>query len=119
MIQHRQRNKILSIKDQDGERIIEHEGIEQVLKDYHEDILKEPQVDRSEAIKVICSTIPRLVTEDQNKALMRASNLEEIEEIVKSMKKGTVPGPDGFTIEFYQAGWYFLGKEILELIEES
>eukprot|EP00253_Pinus_taeda_P016827 PITA_16827 len=50
---------------------------------------------------------------------MRAANLEEIEEIVKSMKKGTAPGPDGFTIEFFQAGWHFLGREILELIEES
>jgi len=50
---------------------------------------------------------------------MRAANLEEVEQIVMNMKKGTTPGPDGYTIEFYQAGWHFLGKEILELIEES
>eukprot|EP00253_Pinus_taeda_P033781 PITA_33781 len=71
------------------------------------------------AIQEIFSAIPRLVTEDQNKALMRAATLEEIEEIVKAMKKGTAPGPDGFTVDFFQAGWYFLGKEILELVEES
>eukprot|EP00253_Pinus_taeda_P024757 PITA_24757 len=119
MIQHRQRNRILSIKDQNGVRVLEQEGIEQVLVDHHKDILAEPSVDRAEAIKKICSAIPRLVTEDQNNALMRAANLEEVEEIVKSMKKGTAPGPDGFTIEFFQACWHFLGREILELIEES
>ena len=42
MIQHRQRNRILSIRDKNGERIIEQEGIEQVLMEYHKDILTEP-----------------------------------------------------------------------------
>eukprot|EP00253_Pinus_taeda_P019007 PITA_19007 len=50
---------------------------------------------------------------------MIAATLEEIEETVKAMKKGTAPGPDGFTVDFFQAGWHFLGKEILELVEES
>eukprot|EP00253_Pinus_taeda_P032662 PITA_32662 len=50
---------------------------------------------------------------------MRATSLDEVEEVVLSMKKGTAPGPDGFTVDFYQAGWHFMGKEIQELIEES
>eukprot|EP00253_Pinus_taeda_P010995 PITA_10995 len=50
---------------------------------------------------------------------MRAATMEEVEEVVMNMKKGKAPGPDGFTIEFYQAGWHFLGQEILETVEES
>eukprot|EP00253_Pinus_taeda_P023411 PITA_23411 len=50
---------------------------------------------------------------------MRAASLDEVEEVVMSMNKGTAPGPDGFTVDFYQAGWHFMGKEIMELIEES
>eukprot|EP00253_Pinus_taeda_P023228 PITA_23228 len=119
MIKHRQRNKILSIKDKNGNRVVEQAEIEQVLIDHHKEILREPQADRIHAIQDICSAIPRLVTEDQNKALMRAATLEEIEETVKAMKKGTAPGPDGFTVDFFQVGWHFLGKEILELVEES
>eukprot|EP00253_Pinus_taeda_P026164 PITA_26164 len=119
MIKHRQRNKILSIKDKNGNRVVEQAEIEQVLIDHHKGILSEPQAHRMQAIQEICSAIPRLVTEDQNKALMRAVTLEEIEETVKAMKKGTAPGPDGFTVDFFQAGWHFLGKEILELVEES
>eukprot|EP00253_Pinus_taeda_P021647 PITA_21647 len=119
MIKHRQRNMILSIKDKNGNRVVEQAEIEQALMDHHKEILSEPQADRMHAIQEICSAIPRLVTEDQNKALMRAATLEEIEETVKAMKKGTAPGPDGFTVDFFQEGWHFLGKEILELVEES
>eukprot|EP00253_Pinus_taeda_P008610 PITA_08610 len=119
MVHHRQRNRIFSIKNENGERIVEQEGIERLLMDYHKGILTEHQLDRSEAIRQICRVIPRMVTEDENKALMRAASLDEVEEVVMSMKKGTAPGPDGFTVDFYQAGWHFLGKEILDLVEES
>eukprot|EP00253_Pinus_taeda_P017577 PITA_17577 len=50
---------------------------------------------------------------------MHAATIEEVEEVVLNMKKGKAPGPDGFTVEFYQAGWHFLGQEILEVVEES
>eukprot|EP00253_Pinus_taeda_P004365 PITA_04365 len=119
MIKHRQGNMILSIKNKNGERVVEQNEIEQVLMEHHKEILAEPQVDRMRAIQEICSVIPSLVTEDQNKALMQAVTLEELEEVVKAMKKGTAPGPDGFTVDFYQAGWHFLGKEILDLVEQS
>jgi len=71
--------------------------MEQVLVEYHRDVLTEPRVNRDEAIGRICNEIPKMVTEDQNKALMRAATLEEVEEIVKGMKKNKAPGPDGFT----------------------
>lgn len=45
--------------------------------------------------------------------------MEEVEEIVKGMKKNKAPGPDGFTAEFYQTGWKFLGQDILDVVEES
>eukprot|EP00253_Pinus_taeda_P003073 PITA_03073 len=109
----------LSIKDKNGNRVVEQAEIEQVLIDHHKEILREPQADRIHEIQEIFSAIPHLVTDDQNKALMRAATLEEIEETVKAMKKGTAPGPYGFTVDFFQAGWHFLGKEILELLEES
>eukprot|EP00253_Pinus_taeda_P002612 PITA_02612 len=82
-------------------------------------ILTESQEARGEAIDHICKEIPKLITTEQNKALMRAPTMEEVEEIVMNMKKGKAPGPDGFTVEFYKAGWHFLGQEILEVVEES
>eukprot|EP00253_Pinus_taeda_P028344 PITA_28344 len=119
MIQNRQRNRIFSIKNAEGERVIEQGGIEKALVEYHKEILTEPQEARGEAIDHICKEIPKLITMEQNKALMRAATMEEVEEVVMNMKKGKAPRPDGFTVEFYQAGWHFLGQEILEVVEES
>eukprot|EP00253_Pinus_taeda_P012558 PITA_12558 len=119
MIQNRQRNQILSIKNEEGEWVIEQEGIERVLVEYHKGILTETQDDRGEAIEKICKEIPKLIIAEQNKSLMRAATMEEVEEVVMNMKKGKAPGPDGFTSEFYQAGWNFLGQEVLEAVEES
>eukprot|EP00253_Pinus_taeda_P028277 PITA_28277 len=119
MIQNRQRNQIFSIKTEEGEQVVEQEGIERVLVEYHKGILTETQDDRGEAIEQICKEIPKLVTTEQNKALMRAAMMEEVEEVVMNMKKGKAPRPDGFTVEFYQAGWNFMGQEVLEAVDES
>lgn len=110
MLQHRQRNIIFSILNSEWKRVTKHEEMEQVLVDYHKEMLTEPRVNRNEAIEIICNEIPKMVADDQNKALMRAATLEEVEEIVKGMKKNKAPGPDGFTPKFYQASWHFLGQ---------
>eukprot|EP00253_Pinus_taeda_P023556 PITA_23556 len=60
---------------------------------------------RTEAIGRISKEIPKMVTRDQNLALMRAATLEEVEEVVKGLKRNKAIGPDGFTAEFYQASW--------------
>lgn len=50
---------------------------------------------------------------------MREATIEEVEEVVKGLKKNMALGPDGFTTEFYQAAWKFIGNDILEVVEES
>jgi hypothetical protein len=50
---------------------------------------------------------------------MRPTSFEEVEEIVKSMASRKSPGPDDFTVDFYQAGWAVLGQDIWEVVEES
>ena len=61
-------------------------------------------MNREESIGTICNEIPRMITTDQNLALMRAENLEEVEDTVKGMKRNKYPGPDRFMVEFYQEG---------------
>ena len=78
--------------------------MEQILVNHFKDLLTEPQEDQIEAIGRICNEIPSMITRDQNLALMRVATLEEVEEIVKGMKKNKAPGLDGFTMEFYQEG---------------
>ena len=82
--------------------------MEKLLVDYFKGILTKPNVRREEEITNVCQYIPKKVTRDQNLALLRVITKEEVEEIVKKMAKNKAPGPDGFTIEFYQASWSFM-----------
>eukprot|EP00253_Pinus_taeda_P032182 PITA_32182 len=60
-----------------------------------------------------------MITRDQNLTLMRVTTIEELEEVVKGLKKNKATEPDGFTTEFYQAAWKFIANGILEVVEES
>eukprot|EP00253_Pinus_taeda_P008881 PITA_08881 len=119
MVQHRQRNRIFSIKNQEGQRVLQHEEIEKVLVNHFKDILREPKTNRSYAIAKISREIPNVVTRDQNLALMRKITMEEVEDIVRNIKRNKAPGLDGYTIEFFQAEWKFLAAEVLEVVEEA
>eukprot|EP00253_Pinus_taeda_P021717 PITA_21717 len=45
--------------------------------------------------------------------------MEEVEDIVRNMKRNKARGPDGYTVEFFQVGWHFLAAEVLEVVEEA
>ena len=51
--------------------------------------------------------------------LMRTIEREEVEEVVLQMEKGKAPGPDGFTIDFFQSCWDLVKEKIWEVVEES
>jgi hypothetical protein len=61
------------------------------------------EVDRGEDIKAITRHIPKLVTPEHNIMLMRHIEQMEVKEAVFQMEKGKAPGPDGFTIDFFQS----------------
>lgn len=48
---------------------------------------------------------------------MREMSLAEVEEVVRDLKSNEAPGLNGFTSEFFKAGWKFLGDNIHELVE--
>jgi hypothetical protein len=70
-ITHRNHNIILKIRDEEGKELESHKEIEKSLVQHFQDIAKEPEVDRSEAIQRILRHIPRLVTEEHNQNLRK------------------------------------------------
>eukprot|EP00253_Pinus_taeda_P030366 PITA_30366 len=82
-------------------------------------IAQKLDIDREEDIKDLLTSIPKLITKDQNKALNRSITLEEVEEAVKDMPNGKAPGPNGFTIDFYKACWEIIKTEVWEVVEDS
>jgi len=100
-IQHRNQNRILSLKNEEGQTLEDHQDIEGELCNYFQEVLSEPGGDRNEAIGQITQNIPHLITPAFNKLLMRTVELREVEEAVNQMAEGTAPGPDGFTVTFF------------------
>lgn len=82
-------------------------------------LLTEPNISREENINKITQHILNLVSRDQNMALLREISKADVEEIIKNMVKNKAPGPDGYTVEFVQATWSFMGEDIVKIVEES
>jgi hypothetical protein len=60
-----------------------------------------------------------MINENHNEALMRPVAMEDVEQVIWEMPKGNSPGPDGFTVEFYQACWLVVKNEVWEAVEDS
>lgn len=73
---------------------------------------EEPTINRAEAIGSITKKIPRLITEDHNTLLLKPVSLQEVENAVNQLKVGKVPGPDGFTANFFQHFWELIKWEV-------
>eukprot|EP00253_Pinus_taeda_P035656 PITA_35656 len=118
-IDYRNANKILELKNNNGEILRNHNDISMLLSNHFDDIAQEPTVNREAAIQEITIAIPRLITEEQNWSLRKKITMEEVEEAVRSMPNDKAPGPDGFTINFYKACWEIVKNDIWEIVEDS
>jgi hypothetical protein len=119
MIQRRHQNIIISLKDQQGNKLSNHQDIQSELLQYYITLMQEPQLNRKEAIRKITQHIPKMINENHNEALMRPVTMEEVEQVIWEMPKGKSPGPDGFTVDFYQACWLVIKNEVWEVVEDS
>lgn len=45
--------------------------------------------------------------------------LEEVRKVLGSLAKEKIPGPNGWTVEFFQHFFEFMGEDILRAVEES
>eukprot|EP00253_Pinus_taeda_P003585 PITA_03585 len=116
---YRSANRILELKNSEGEILRNHNEISALLSDHFGRIVHEPEINREEAIKEITNAIPKSITEEKNWALRRTITMEEVEEAVRSMPSDKAPGPDGFTINFYKACWNIVKQDIWEIVEYS
>jgi hypothetical protein len=86
---------------------------------YYISLMHEPQQHRNGAIKKITHLIPKILNEDHNEALMRQITMEGVEQAIWEMPKVKSPGPNGFTMDLYQACWPVIKNEVLEVVEDS
>jgi hypothetical protein len=59
------------------------------------------------------------VSAEENLALDLTFSLEELDEVLLSMKMDTAPGPDGLPVTFFKRFWGTLRAPILQLLNDS
>jgi hypothetical protein len=60
-----------------------------------------------------------MVTEEDNHILEKPCSLEDIQNILKGFTKDKIPGPDGWTVEFFLHYFELVGGDLLGMVEES
>lgn len=97
-------NSIGSIRDSDGKRHFDKNGISSVFVSFYESLYKSENTSTEEDLKKYFSQIklPKL-TKTQQEILGRPIDEKEILTALSLMNSGKAPGPDGLPVEWYKA----------------
>ena len=87
--------------------------------DFFHNIFKEPEGFPIQEILEVLGFFPRMITEQMNEELTKEISNEEINYTLHSFQKGKIPGPDGFTLEFFLGFYDMMKNDILEVVRES
>ena len=88
-----QRNKISTLKREDGSVAVQQEELEEVALDFYKQLFSAQ--DELEP-NLILEHVPSKITEEMNERLMRPFVTDEVERALQMMKASKAPGPDGF-----------------------
>ena len=112
-------NNIAFLNNNQGDRLEVHEDIENKLREYFQNILREPEGNRNQAIQSITQHIPKIITGDHNFMLLQPVTLHAVEQAMAQLKDGKAPGPHGFMTNFFHSFWEKIKLEVWALVEES
>ena len=111
-------NTIWHLKDQDGTHKHTFEGMPRIGKKYFQELYKAENKATIEEVIRMTQYFPSFANEEDNIMLMEEVTIEKLKGVMISFQKDKIPGPDGWNIEFFLGFFYFLGHDILRLVEE-
>ena len=76
--------------------------MEIIIRDYYKQLYAHKLVNLEEMDKFLDTCILPILNQEEVKTLNRPITRSEVETGVKSLPPKKSPGPDGFTVEFYQ-----------------
>lgn len=102
VIQRRQRNQLLRLKDDNGDWATSEGDINQLLQGYFSNLF---QGNGSRNMEDVLASIPQVITPSMNSSLTTTVSDAEIERAVFQLGALKAPGPDGYPGFFYQTYW--------------
>ncbi|KAI9077346.1 hypothetical protein K1719_040659 [Acacia pycnantha] len=115
VIQRRQRNKILRLKDEGGVWLEEREEINCTFDAYYRKLFHSVG---SRPMEQALAYVDRVVTDEENSNLKRPVSNLEIEEAVFQLGANKALGPDGYTALFYQSAWKEVANEVCGMVKD-
>lgn len=114
MIQRRQRNQLIKLKNGNGDWLTEEEDINFHLKDYfHSLFLSNESRNMENALSVVGNSISPVMNLD----LTREFSVDEIELAAFQLGALKAPGPDGYPGFFYQTYWETVKNDVIRAVK--
>uniref|UniRef100_A0A803PEE1 Reverse transcriptase domain-containing protein n=1 Tax=Cannabis sativa TaxID=3483 RepID=A0A803PEE1_CANSA len=110
----RSHNRIVKLKNDNGDWVEWDHGLENVIVDYFSNLFA---TDGSACTEVI-DCIQSRVTSQMNEELTRNVSVEEVKRAVFDMHPDKSPGPDGMTPAFYQKCWGIVCNDVVSLVQQ-
>jgi hypothetical protein len=107
--QRRRRNRITSLRNNDGEWMDTKDEVVNTLIGYYESIF---QSSHPSLIEEAVAHVPQVVSSSMNERLTRAFTEVEVEDALKQMAPLKALGPDGLPPLFYQKFWPVVGPDV-------
>ena len=107
--QRRRRNRIVGLRDEDGNWRDSSDEVVAILTRYYEGIF---QTSLPDQIDNVVRFVPNVITQSMNANLNRDFSASEVDQVLKQMAPLTAPGPDGLPPLFFQKYWHVVGPDV-------
>ncbi|KAL2922690.1 hypothetical protein RDABS01_014181 [Bienertia sinuspersici] len=111
------RQRILEIKDKDGNVKGDPTSINKAFEEFYIDLLGTAHGNRMN-IKHEIINLGACLNEEQVSSLIREFTNEEIKRALFSIPGSKAPGPDGFNSTFYKESWQVIGDDVCNAVKD-
>ncbi len=95
-------------------------GINDILdtqKEFYDELYSKSSLDQ-QAMITLLESLEKTLSEEDKEMCEREITKKEIDDVVKELKKGSSPGADGISYEFYREYWDVIGDDFAEVVIE-
>ncbi|XP_043687692.1 uncharacterized protein LOC122638906 [Telopea speciosissima] len=107
--------RVEKVRDANGEWVHGIEGVAMEAARFFAELFSTQGVRNDEDL---LDFIPRVVTDDDNVALLHIPSKEEVKKAVFALSKDSAPGLDGFFGYFFISCWEIIGEDVWRAVED-